>query len=85
MAKSKEPKKVSMELEYWEITQLNEIQDSREALAELQRAIMPFAEAISKKQRVWWDRVLESRGLTRDGTNYVVANGRTIENQGATQ
>jgi len=80
MTKKKE-KEVSMELTYYEIPELNEIQNSREALGELQRALIPFAEGISRRQRAWWDRVLEIRGLTREDTHYVIKDGRTIVNE----
>ena len=74
-------KEVNMELEYYEINGLSDIQNSRLALVELQKAIIPFAEQIAKRQRIWWDGVLEARGLTRDGTRYAIENGRTIVNQ----
>ncbi len=79
MAKKKE--KVNMELEYFEVTDLEALRNSREALGELQRAIIPFAEAIATRQRIWWDRVLESRGLTREGTSYTLKNSRIIVDQ----
>ena len=75
----KNPKK-SMELEHLEITALEEIQDSRVALLELQQAIIPFAEAIAKRQRVWWDRVIKAHGLTKE-VSYAIENGRVIVNK----
>ena len=81
MAKKKEIKEVSMELEYPERVELSDIQSSREALKELQEAVIPFAKGIARRQRVWWDRVLENRGLTREGTSYAIENGRTIVDQ----
>ena len=81
VAKTKPAKEVNMELEYYEIASLTDIRDSRLALVELQRAIIPFAEGIAKAQRMWWDRVLEARGLTREGTQYTIENERTIVNQ----
>jgi len=80
MAK-KELKEVSMELTYSERDTLNEIQYSREALTELQNTLIPFAKKMVREQRIWWDRVLESRGLTRKGAGYAIQNGRTIVNQ----
>ena len=81
MTSKKAKKEPSMELEIYEITALSAIQDSRMALAELQRAVMPFAEKIAKESRIWWDRVLDARGLTREGTSYTIENGRTIVDQ----
>jgi len=78
MVKKKEKEEVSMELKFCEIDELGAIQSSREALQELQRAVIPFAEAIAKRQRIWWNRVLEDRGLTREGTQYTIENNRTI-------
>jgi len=78
MTVKKDKKEVSMELEYYEQNELTSIQSSREALRELQSAVIPFAEAIATRQRVWWNRVLEVRGLTRDGTQYTVKDGRRI-------
>ena len=78
MVKKKEKEEVSMELKFCERDEMGAIQNSREALQELQRAVIPFAEAIAKRQRIWWNRVLEDRGLTREGTQYTIENNRTI-------
>ena len=51
------------------------------ALTEIENALIPFANSLAKRQRIWWNRVLESRGLTREGTNYTIENGRTIVDQ----
>ena len=79
MTKKSEPNKVSMELEFYEKTVLAELMDSRAALTELQKAIIPFAEGIAKRQRIWWDRVLESRGLSREGTSFTIENGTIVD------
>ena len=68
MKKKKET--VDMELNYVEKGELREITDSRQALVELQAAVIPYAKELAKRQRLWWDKVLGDRGLTRDMADY---------------
>ena len=74
MAKKKgtEPVKEKdiMELELYEINELREIADLRAALNELEKAIQPFALQVAKRQRVWWQRVLENRKLEQGAIPY---------------
>ncbi|KKN15925.1 hypothetical protein LCGC14_0981170 [marine sediment metagenome] len=72
-------KEVNMELDYLEEAELREIQDARGALNELQNAVLPYAKEVAKRQRKWWDRVLESRGLKREEGDFSIY-GRKIIN-----
>ena len=67
-----------MQLKYYEVTSLQELTDMRAALKELESAIFPFAQIISKNQRVWWDRVLEDRGFKREDGIYETDGQRII-------
>lgn len=77
MSKKKENKEVDFELTPYERQRLQGIGDTREAIAELQRALLPLAKQIAVDQRVWWDMVLDDRGLSRDDGQYSI-NGNVI-------
>ena len=76
--KTDELKVVKMRLKYYEITSMQELSDMRAALKELESAIFPFAQIISKKQREWWDRVLEDREFKREDGSYSTDGQRII-------
>jgi len=48
---------------------------------ELQNALTPLSRQISMKQRIWWDGVLEVRGLNRKDGEYSTDGDKVILNQ----
>ena len=70
-----------MQLGWGEKTALQEIGDLRGALLELQSALTPLGRQIAMKQRIWWDGVLEVRGLSRKDGDYTTDGDKVILNQ----
>ena len=58
------------DLDFVEQNSLQDIMDMREAIRELETALLPLAARVAKEQRRWWDKVLEARGLSRKDGNW---------------
>jgi len=70
-----------MQLDWGEKTRLHEIGDLRGTLIELQNALIPLGRQIVMRQRIWWDRVLDARGLDRKDGEYTTDGKKVILNQ----
>ena len=70
-----------MQLDWGEKAALQEIGDLRGTLLELQNALIPLGRQVAMKQRIWWDRALEARGLDRKDGEYSTDGDKVILNQ----
>lgn len=65
-------KEDNIKLDFAEQASLRDIQNSREALQELEKAIFPLAQKVARDQRAWWNRILGDRGLEREDGSYSI-------------